>query len=327
MGADSRKLRFLICSDLHYASDLEKQRAGYEAAAVDHAIPRLVLKMYRRYYWLRDPFAHNHLLKRVTSPPFEPDWVIANGDYSCDSAFIGVADPPSLRSARESVGALRSRFPDKVLAIFGDHELGKMSLLGGKGGLRLKSFELAQSELKLQPIWTKRFGNYLLVGITSTLAAMEIYQRETLTDERAHWNELARQHLRAIEAIFSALRPEDKVLLFCHDPTALPFLWRLPELRARVSQIERTVIGHLHSPMILKQSRIISGLPKITFMGEAVRRITTALSKAAEWRPFKILLCPSLTGLQLTRHGGFYEMEIDSQTRTPARFQLHSIRW
>jgi hypothetical protein len=34
-----------------------------------------------------------------------------------------------------------------------------------------------------------------------------------------------------------------------------------------------------------------------------------------------------LAGLQATKHGGFYEMELDPQARTPARFQMHSIRW
>lgn len=320
-------MRFLICSDLHYACDSEKLRVGYEAAAVPHAIPRALLKFYRRYYWLRDPFAHNHLLKQVTNPPFEPDWVIANGDYSCDSAFIGVADPPSLQSARESLSALRKRFPEKLLTVIGDHELGKTSLLGGKGGLRLKSLELAQTELKLEPVWTKRFGNYLLAGITSTLAAMPIYERETLDSERDQWRELARQHLHAIEAVFNSLNESDRVLLFCHDPTALPFLWQLPAIRNRIHQVERTIIGHLHSPLILKKSRLLSGLPRITFLGQAVRRMSSALSKARDWRHFKILLCPSLAGLQLTKSGGFYEMHLDPAAKTPPTFIFHPISW
>lgn len=320
-------LRFLICSDIHYACDAEKVRVGYEAAAVSHPFPRALLKLYRRYYWLRDPFAHNHLLDRITHPPFEPDWVITNGDYSCDSAFIGVSDPPSLQSARESLGALRARFPNRLLAVFGDHELGKTSLLGGKGGLRLKSLELAQTELSLEPIWTKRFGNFLLVGITSTLAAMPIYERETLDSERNQWRELARQHLHAIEAIFNSLIPIDRVILFCHDPTALPFLHQLAAVRTRTHQIERTIIGHLHSPLILKKSRLLSGLPKITFLGQAIRRMSSALSKARDWRHFNILLCPSLAGLQITKHGGFYEMILNPTAKTPTTFHFHRIHW
>jgi hypothetical protein len=321
------RLKFLVCSDIHYASEAEKTRVGYEASAVANPLARTVLKFYRRYYWLRDPFAHNHLLERVTNPPFEPDWVIANGDYSCDSAFIGVSDPPSLQSAKESLGALRARFPGKVLAVFGDHELGKMSLLGNAGGLRLKSFEVAQTELGLEPIWTRRFGKYVLVGITSTLAAMPIYERETLEAESAQWLELARQHLHAIEAVFNALREDDRVLLFCHDPTALPFLWELAGVRKHIHQVERTIIGHLHSPIILNKSRILSGLPRITFMGQAIRRMSSALSKARDWKHFKVLLCPSLAGLQITKHGGFYEMRIEPDGNGAAKFHFHAIKW
>lgn len=320
-------VRFLICSDIHYASEAEKARVGYEAAAVANPLARSLLKFYRRYYWLRDPFAHNHLLERVTNPPFEPDWVIANGDYSCDSAFIGVSDPPSLQSARESLGILRARFPRKVLAVFGDHELGKMSLLGNAGGLRIKSFELAQTELELEPIWTKRFGKYVLMGITSTLAAMPIYERETVDAEREQWRELARQHLHAIEAVFNALREDDRVLLFCHDPTALPFLWEVTAVRKHIHQLERTVIGHLHSPIILNKSRILSGLPRIGFLGQSIRRMSSALSKARAWKHFKILLCPSLAGLQITKSGGFYEMQIDPSAGAAADFHLHQIKW
>src|SRR5690606_31263173 len=100
---------------------------------------------------------------------------------------------------------------------------------------------------------TRRFGKYVLVGITSTLAAMRIYERETLDAEREQWLELARQHLHAIEAVFNALGPDDRVLLFCHDPTALPFLWELAGVRKHIHQVERTIIGHLHSPIILNK--------------------------------------------------------------------------
>ena len=327
MGTESGKLRFLICSDLHYASEAEKKRGRYEVNAIENRVLRALVRNYRKYYWLRDPFAHNHLLDHVLQPPFEPDWVIANGDYSCDSAFVGVSDEAALQSARQSLGALRERFPGKVLAIYGDHELGKMSLFGGKGGLRLKSLEVAQRELQLEPLWTRRFGNYVLIGVTSSLIAMPIYIRETVESEKAQWEELSRQHLSGIESVFNAVGPGDRVLLFCHDPTALPFLWRVAAVRARAAQIERTVIGHLHSSIVMKQSRVLSGLPEIRCLGGSIRRMSQALSQAKDWRHFNVLLCPALTGLQVNKHGGFYEMELDLQARTPALFQLHSIRW
>src|SRR5262247_2714741 len=102
--------QLLICSDIHYASAAEKKRINYELAAIENPFQRLVVRFYRRYFWLRDPFAHNALLDQVLTAPVEPDLAIANGDYSCDSAFIGVADPAARESARECLGKLRTRF-------------------------------------------------------------------------------------------------------------------------------------------------------------------------------------------------------------------------
>jgi hypothetical protein len=321
------RIRFLICSDIHYASDLEKQRVNYELSAISSPLQRLLVRIYRHHIWLRDPFGHNHLLQRVLNPPFEPDWVVANGDYSCDSAFIGVSDAAAFASARECLGALRGRYSDRFSAVYGDHELGKISLCSGKGGLRLRSFEVAQSDLKLEPIWTKRHGNYVLIGITSSLVAMPVFQRETLDDEREQWLEIAREHLAKITSAFESLRADDRVILFCHDPTALPYLAEVPAVRSRRSQIERTVIGHLHSPLILRQSNLLSWIPRITFCGPTVLRNTSALSRAKAWRAFNLLLCPSLPGVQLTKCGGFYEMNLDPSGRVPAEFKLHPIRW
>jgi hypothetical protein len=321
------RIRLLICSDIHYAGDLERARGNYEVEAISNPFQRALVRTYRHYFWLRDPFAHNHLLDHILHPPAEPDYVIANGDYSCDSAFIGVSDPAALQSARECLDKLRERFPGKVLANFGDHELGKMSLCGGHGGLRLRSFEVAQKELELEPLWTQRFGRYVLIGVTSSLIAMEVYDRETLATERPTWWELKRQHLHGIQAVFNSLRHDDRVLLFCHDPTALPYLWECEAIRKREKQIERTVIGHLHSGVMLRQSRILSGMPKLTFLGQAIRRMSSALSRGKDWKHFNVLLCPSLAGLELTKKGGFYIAEIDPNARTAAKFELNEIRW
>jgi len=63
-----------------------------------------------------------------------PDWVIANGDYSCDSAYLGLSDPAAYESAALCLQRLRDRFAGRLLAIMGDHELGKRSMAGGFGG-------------------------------------------------------------------------------------------------------------------------------------------------------------------------------------------------
>lgn len=316
----------LICSDIHYASDAEKQRIGYELNAINNPLQRLLVRFYRHYLWLRDPFAHNELLDRVLEVRIEPDLAIANGDYSCDSAFIGVADQAARQSATECLGKLRTRFGARFRAVFGDHELGKTSLCGGQGGLRLASLRLAQSELGLQPVWSERIGRYVLIGVTSSLVAMPVYERETLAAETEQWREISRQHAHAIDALFGQLRGDDRVLLFCHDPTALPFLRRLPAVQKRADQIERTIIGHLHSELILKQGRMLSWMPTITTCGPTTARISSALSKAKEWGHFKLLLCPSLSGLELTKRGGFYTAAIDPDGKHPAEFKLHVIR-
>jgi hypothetical protein len=327
MSARSNQItRLLICSDIHYASDAEKARARYEINAISNPLQRLAVSFYRHWLWLRDPFAHNELMRHVLEPPFEPDWVVANGDYSCDSAFIGVADAAALQSARECLGRLRGRFGERFLPVFGDHELGKISMCSGKGGLRYESLRAARDDLTLKTTWTQRIGNYVLVAVTSTLAALPVYGVEALPEEREAWEETAREHLKEVAAAFESLQPSDRVLLFCHDPTALPFLWEIKAVRDRIEQIERTIIGHLHSELILAQSRLLSGLPKISFCGPTVHRISSALRRARDWTPFNVLLCPSLSGLELTKRGGFYTVEIDQTARQPAAFRLHEIR-
>ena len=316
----------LICSDLHYASGAEKQRLTYELAAIPSPAQRLLVRFYRHYFWLRDPFGHNNLLDRVLDDSSEPDFAIANGDYSCDSAFIGVTDEAARQSAAECLGKLRGRFGARFRPVFGDHELGKTSVCGGKGGLRLASLRAAQTDLGLKPFWCERVGRYLLVAVTSSLVAMPVYERETLDEERGEWREIARQHLDLIDTLFAQLRPDDKILLFCHDPTALPFLWSLDSVRQHAAQIERTIIGHLHSELILKQSRLMTWMPRITSCGPTVARISTALSKAKDWKHFKVLLCPSLFGVELTRRGGFYRATLDPEGVKSAEFRRQTIR-
>ena len=317
----------LICSDIHYASDEEKRRVNYEAEACGAGFKRWLIGMYRRYIWLRDPFAHNHLLKQVLDPPAEPDWVVANGDYSCDSAFIGVADPCALSSAQICLGKLRERFPDRFFATFGDHELGKVSLAGGRGGLRLDSYHAAREKLNLQPFWSQEVGRYVLVGVTSTLVAMPVYEREALEEEKSRWREIAAEHCAEIRRLFEWIPSNRKVLLFCHDPTALPFLREMEAVRKRLPQIERTIIGHLHSPLFLLQSRILKGMPRITGCGPAIRRMSSALNRARHWKPFNVLLCPSLPGIQLLKDGGYFLARIDPDAVEPARFDFQKISW
>ena len=91
----------------------------------------------------------------------------------------------------------------------------------------------------------------VLVGVASSLVALPAFESDTLPAERAEWQRLRAEHMTRIRETFASLQPTQRVLLFCHDPTALPFLSEEPAIRARLPQIERTIIGHLHSRLIL----------------------------------------------------------------------------
>ncbi len=316
----------LILSDVHYASDAEKTRSNFEARAVANRFQRWALKKYRHYIWMRDPFAHNHLLDQVLAHPAPADRVIANGDYSCDSAFIGVADAAARQSALECLTKLRERFPGRFLATIGDHELGKRSMAGGNGGLRFASWKIATEQLGLEPFWKHDLGRYVLIGVASSPIALPVYQPEILAEEAADWNSVRAAHLKKIREGFDQVDPAQKILLFCHDPSALPFLWREEPVRKRLPQVERTVVGHLHTNLVFQQTRLLSGIPTIRCCGNAVRRMSTALSEARLWRPFRVLLCPALAGCELLKDGGYYTATLDPSGRKPAEFTLHKLR-
>lgn len=321
----SNQQTVLVLSDIHYAGPLERQRPGYESRAVSNPLLRGLLKAWRYFIWLRDPFAHNHLLDRVVQQPHPVDHVVALGDYSCDSAFVGVSDDAACQSARTCLDKLRQRFGPRCHAVVGDHELGKLSLFGGQGGMRLASWHRAQAELGLEPFWRVEAGRYVLMGVTSSVIAFSVFEPEALPDERAEWHRLRSEHLEAIRRVFEALRPDQRVLLFCHDPTALPFLWQEDVIRARLPQLEQTFVGHLHTNLIIWKCRLLAGMPTIRFLGNAARRMSSALSQAKLWPLFKVRLCPSLAGSELLKDGGYYLVTLDQDARAPARFELQRL--
>ncbi|KAF0179955.1 MAG: Uncharacterized protein FD161_968 [Limisphaerales bacterium] len=317
----------LIVSDIHHAGPAERERVGYELACAPNWPVRQLVRAYRGLVWLREPLGNGLFLEEFLRRSGSPDLVIANGDYSADSRFIGVSDHAAFASADECLGKLRARFGEKLHATIGDHELGKTSLVGGHGGLRLASWPRTTEGLGLRPFWRHEWGSYVFVGVTSTLLALPIYEREMLSAEREQWETLRAAHVEEVRAAFARLSPHQRVLLFCHDPTALPFLARLREVTDRLAQIEATVIGHLHSPLILRTGRVLSGMPAIPFLGVSVRRMSTALNEAKLWRPFNVRLCPSLTGIQLLKDGGWLTVELDSDARHPAKFRFHPLPW
>ena len=322
-----RKQRIAILSDVHYAGPAEQERGNdYEVGNVARPIQRVLCRAYRQYLWLRDPLHQNHLLDPVLALNPEPDHVFALGDYTCDTAFLGVSDDAALESAAECLGKLRSRFGDRLHPLIGDHELGKFSLFGNCGGLRLESWRRVRSALGLSASWQLTLGPYVCLGITSTLVALPAFQNELLETERADWERERRTHLEEIRQAFHSVSANQRILLFCHDPTALPYLATEPVVNRQFEKIERTFIGHLHSPFILWTSRRLAGMPSIGILGHTVKRLSTALARARHWKPFRVCLCPSLAGIQLLKDGGFLTTEIDARDDRPLQLQRHRIR-
>jgi hypothetical protein len=316
-----------IVSDIHYACAVEKARGlDYEVRGIRNPLLRLAVRLYRRWIWLRDPMGHNELLDSFLAQAGNCDYAIANGDYSCNSGFIGVADPAACQSINECLGKLRQHFGARLRVTFGDHELGKVSFFGGQGGMRLASWRAAREQAGLEPFWRLDIGRYALFGVVSSLIALPVFEPDTLPEELPEWQRLRQEHVEIIRAAFAGLKPDRRILLFCHDPSALPFLGRIDEVRDRFPQLERTVIGHLHSGLILWKAKLLAGMPRITFLGHTARRLSTALRAAREWRPFHVLLCPSLAGVELLKDGGFYTAELQPDASPPCRFKFHPLK-
>lgn len=317
----------LVVADIHYAGPSETARGWPEAEFARTLTSKAIVSAFRHFVWRRDPFAHNYLLDRFLDRVGSEDSVVALGDYSCDTGFVGVADPAAFESTELCLGLLRQGCRGRLDLVIGDHELGKMSVVGHCGGLRHESFVRAERELGLPPFWKREMGRYILIGITSSLVALPVYLVETLPEERNKWTAARDAHLEIIRRAFRNLAPEQKVIFFCHDPTALPFLHQEPEIRSKLAQIEVTLLGHLHSPLILRVGSRLAGIPELRFLGSGVRRMSAALRKARCWRAFHVRVCPALAGIQLLKDGGYLCLDLDPEGQRPLRSKFVPLPW
>src|SRR5206468_4023429 len=69
--ADLRNV--LVVSDIHYASDAEKARGPTEARAIENPLLRALVKAFRHFIWMRNPYAHNSLLDQFLAHPGPAD--------------------------------------------------------------------------------------------------------------------------------------------------------------------------------------------------------------------------------------------------------------
>jgi hypothetical protein len=96
-------------------------------------------------------------------------------------------------------------------------------------------------------------------------------------------------------------------------------------VREKLPQLEKTIIGHVHSNLYLRMSRLLWGIPVISFLGHTPKRITSALRRGRYWKPFNVLLCPALSGVELLKDGGYLTAEIDPEAKQSARFQVERL--
>ncbi|MDB6055779.1 MAG: hypothetical protein JWN25_3302 [Verrucomicrobiales bacterium] len=315
----------MVVSDLHYACPGEQARDGHEAMKIGNPFKRWLLNAYRRYIWLHNGLFQNHLLEPILRTDEEPDIVVANGDFSSDTGFVGLADPYALESATLCIQKLRARFSSRLKLVLGDHEFGKDSMVAGNGGLRLESYYRAVRDLEIEPVWTLTRGPFVLIGVASSLIALPTYLPETLPDERVEWQDLRRSHLENVTQAFQQVREDQRIVLFCHDPTALPYLLEIPEIKAALPKISLTIIGHLHTPLLLKLSFLLAGMPTINFLGTAFRRMSKALGKAKDWKPFHVQICPSPTGCELLKDGGYLILTLPELPHQPIQVRNFKI--
>ncbi|HEV2454689.1 MAG TPA: metallophosphoesterase [Verrucomicrobiae bacterium] len=323
------KVRIAIVSDVHYAGAEERARCTNNRywQQVKNPIVRIAARAFHHFIWLRDHGGHNNLLDEFLAAAGQPDLVVANGDYSCNTGKAGVSDPASFASAKECLDKIRSRFAEKVRVTIGDHELGKTDLFSGRGSMTLASWPRVTQGLGIEPFWRVSFGKYVLLGITSSLVALPLYRLDVTAADAAGWDQLRQTHMENIRAAFAGLKPGERVILFSHDPSALPFLWREPVVRDNLTRLEQTLVGHLHTNVVIRLSRAFSWLPPVSFLGVGVRRITGGLREAKLWKTFHVRLCPALAGIQLLKDGGWLSIELDTDANTPAKFEFHPLKW
>jgi hypothetical protein len=325
MSGSPKQFRILVITDIHFACDLERARGDYESRTVSHPLLRFLLRQYRYFLWRRDPFGWNHYVQRFIERAGEPDCIIGNGDYCCDSAFIGVADDPSLHSSKECLGKIRNAFGEKFIGIIGDHDIGKKSMFGGFGGMHLDSWDRCLEELDLKPFFQVEFGRHVIMGLNSTLIGLPSNLADCAAADASAWEMQRNAHLETIRAALGKLSKDQRLLFFIHDPSALPHLAKFGWMREHFHRLDGTFVGHLHSEIIIKMSRMLAGMPRIHGLGHTALKMSTALQKAREWRPFKVHLVPAPGGIQISRRGGFAEILIPPDGTGRVGFKVHSL--
>lgn len=320
-------MRFAVISDIHLVGPAELALANDSYLQLREHPDRLTRVWRRGLYRVRRRFWNGHLRWRHTAfmqaldelVDRRPEWVIANGDFGGDLGGVGLSHRATLDSARIVVETLRQRFPNRSRFVFGDHDLGKYSTLLRTGGIRLHSLEVGERQLQIPSFWHERDGAFHLIGINSSLFTLDLFLPEALAEEVPEWKRRRAEHLAQVDEAFGALPPGARVVLFCHDPSALTVLAQRPAVQRRIPQIELTVIGHLHSPTLLRVARYAARISRLKPRYPVARIVASGLAGARCWSQFHPVVCPSTFGTGHHVAGGLLLVQSDHHGHLVAR--------
>jgi hypothetical protein len=305
-------MKIAVLSDNHHAGLDEQQASVSHFDGMGQGVPamrrrwRRGLHRMRRQLWNTHPETRSACFEQAVADvkAFKPDLVVAAGDYGGDVWGVGISHDHTFESVREVVDRLRAEFPDRCRFIYGDHELGKYSTDIRHGGIRIQSLIRGERDLGIRSFWHERRGDYHLIGINSTLVTLDLFLREAVEQEIPLWEEYRHGHMKAVVECFESLPRDARVLLFCHDPGALSVLAALRPVHERRGQIERTILGHLHSPRLMPLTRIASHVVRWVPEYPVARIIAHGARGAKEWKHFNPVVCPSTFGVGHHFHGG-----------------------
>lgn len=321
-------MRLAVISDVHVLGPTEIARANQSFASLrddPHALRR---KWRRGLYRVRRRLWNGHLEWRHTAflraleevEDVQPEWVIANGDYGGDYGGVGLSNEATYDSAALVVRLIRQRFPERARFVFGDHDLGKYSTVLRSGGIRLDSLERGESQLGIPSFWHEVDEGVHLIGVNSSLFTLDLFLPEALAADVPELKRRREAHLAQVREAFERLPARAEVVLFCHDPSALDFLARLPVVQRRLPRVALTIIGHLHSPTLLWLARRAARLTKPWNPRYPVARIITqGLAGVHSWEQFHPVVCPSTFGTGHHVAGGFLLVERDPDGKLVAR--------
>lgn len=320
-------MKLAVISDIHVLGPAELARANESYGILGSDLPPLKRGLRRGLYRMRRRLWNGHLQWRHTAfmraldevAGFRPEWLIANGDYGGDYGGVGLSNAATFDSAALVVNLIRERFPERSRFVFGDHDLGKYSTVMREGGIRLSSLERGEQHLGIPSFWHERDDEFHLIGVNSSLFTLDLFLPEALAEEIPQWKRLREAHITEVSQAFHGLAPRSRVILFCHDPSALTALSQIPVIRRRLPQVELTVIGHLHSPTLLWMARYASRLSRWRPRYPVARIVAHGLEGARSWNLFNPVVCPSTFGAGHHVSGGLLLIEKDRQGQLVVR--------